>query len=124
MIIKYTHNGDRIIANIPDGSFWEIRFRMFDNDTGNDDFNLYLIHEGREITLRDTAHFCRSRNLSCYCVGAMYGEMVDVIAARLANDPNLRILDIDAIESELLTSKYEKLFLEEESSHTDDSEYP
>lgn len=112
MLIRYSHIGDQCIVNVPDNAYWEIRFRMFDTETGVDDFNLYLITEDKEIMLRDTDDLCQGRNLSYIAVGNMHEEMVSVIADKIAKDPNLRLLDIDAIEAELLTSKYEKMWLE------------
>lgn len=33
MIIRYDCIGDQILVNVLDGSYWEIRFRLFDEHT-------------------------------------------------------------------------------------------
>lgn len=111
MLIKYEYIGDRVIMNVPDNSYWEIRFKLF-NDGGLDDYNLYLIMDDREIELRDTDYWCSGRDLPYTEVGALYEEIVEVIAERIAREPNLKLIDIDAIEAELIASKYEKRWLE------------
>ena len=112
MIIKYEYIGDKIIVNVPDNAYWEIRFRLFDKDTGADDYNLYLIFGDKEFVLRDTEYWCQGRKLPYTAVGALYEEIIEVIAERIALNPDLKFLDIEAIESELIESKYEKKWLE------------
>ena len=112
MIIKYDYIGDQVIVNVPDSSYWEIRFRLFDDNTGDDDYNLYLILGDKEFTLRDSDYWCQGRDLPYTAVGALYEEIVEVIAEQIAKDPNLKFIDIGAIESELIDSKYQKAWLE------------
>ena len=113
MILKYEDIGDRVIMNLPDSACWEIRFRLFGEDTGCDDYNLYLIYGDKEIVLRDTEYWCQGRrDLPYTAVGALYEEIVEVIGKKLALDPDLRIIDIEAIEEELIAAKYEKKWIE------------
>ena len=113
MLIKYEYIGDRVIVNVPDSSYWEIRFKLFDDDTGVEDYNLYLIFGDKEFVLRDTDYWCQGRrDLPYRAVGALYEEIVDVIAQRIAEDPNLKFLDIEAIEAELIETKYQNKWLE------------
>ena len=113
MFIRYDEIGDQVIANIPDSTYWEIRFRLFTEDTGDDDYNLYLIVGDREITLRDTDYWCQGRLALPYqAVGALYEEMVNVITEKIASDPTLKFIDITEIEAELIASKYEREWLD------------
>ena len=112
MLIKYEYIGDKVVVNAPDNSYWEIRFKLFDCE-GNEDYNLYLIIGEKEFMLRDVDYWCQGRwNLPYTAVGALYEEMVEVIAKRIACEPNLKVIDVEAIESELLESKYKKKWLE------------
>ena len=111
MFIKYDDCGDNVIINLPDSIPWKICFRMF-NENAYDDFNLYLIMGEETILLRDTDYWCQGRSdLPYTAVGYMYEEMVDIIAKKIENDPNLRLIDISSIENELL-GKYEKIWIE------------
>ena len=112
MFIKYEDCGDSIIIHLPDSVCWRICFKLFD-DNGNDDYGLYLNIEDKTILLRDTENWCQGRpNLSYTEVGSMYEEILDIIASKIENEPNLRMIDIPAIENKLLEEKYEKRWIE------------
>ncbi len=112
MFIKYEYIGDRILINVPDSSVWEIRFRLF-NEDGDEDYNLYLTIDGKETELRDTDYWCQGRpQLSYRAVGEMYEEIVETVAQKIAEEPNLRVIDIDEIEAELIERKYAQLWLD------------
>ena len=112
MFIKYEYIGDQCLVHIPDGAYWEIRFRLFDDDTGEEDYGLYLILGDREFTLRDPDRWCQGRDLPYYAVGSLYEELVEVIASWVATDPCLKLLDLEAIEAELIEAKYKAQWLE------------
>ena len=108
MFIKYENCGDNIVLIVPDSAMWQICYRSFDED-GNDNCHLYLIIEDKTILLRDTEYWCQGRpNLPYSAVGYLYEEIVDVIFAKIANEPNLKIIDIPSVENQLLNEKYEK----------------
>ena len=112
MFIKYEYIGDKILINVPDSSVWEIRFRLF-NEDGDEDYNLYLTIDGKEIELRDTDYWCQGRpQLSYRAVGEMYEEIVEIVTQMIAEEPNLRVIDIDEIEAELIEHKYAQLWLD------------
>ncbi len=112
MLLKYDYIGDQILVNLPDNEYWELRFKLF-NDEGCEDYNLYLIYRDKETEIRETEYWTRGRPaLPYHAVGALYEEIVVVISQRLAADPTLKIIDIKAIESELIKQKYEKLWSE------------
>lgn len=111
MFIKYDYIGDQAIVNAPDSAYWEIRFRLFDDEC-IEDYGVYLIVGDEEFTLRETDYWCQGRDIPYQAVGTMYEELVEVIAQRLAADPGLKMIDIGAIEGELVASKYEKLWTE------------
>ena len=112
MLLKYDYIGDQILVNLPDNEYWELRFKLF-NDEGCEDYNLYLIYRDKETEIRETEYWTQGRPaLPYHAVGALYEEIVVVISQRLAADPTLKIIDIKAIESELIKQKYEKLWSE------------
>ena len=51
-------------------------------------------------------------NLSCSAVGNLYEEIIDVVIQQIANNPNLSVIDIDSIETQLLNEKYEKIWID------------
>lgn len=111
MFIQFDDIGDRRLIHLPDSAYWELRFRLFD-EKGNDDYGLYLILGEEEILLRDTDTLCQGRpELHYRAVGALYEAMVERVGERLAADPMPRIVDIDAIESELLEEKFYQQWL-------------
>ena len=113
MLIKYEYCGDNTIINVPDSAYWKICFRLINDSTPGDDYGLYLITDEKEILLRDTDCWCSGRpELPYTAVGAMYEEIVDIIASKIEAEPNLRIVDVNAIEGKLLSEKYEKKWLE------------
>ena len=111
MLIKYDFCGDNNIVNIPETMYWKISFAMLD-ENGRDDYNLYLHIGNEKITIRDTDFWSMGRDLPYEEVGYMYEEMVDIIAAKIEQEPNLKIIDISAIESTLINEKYEKRWIE------------
>ena len=112
MFLKYDDCGDNVIINLPNSVVWSIRYRLF-HDEGNEDCNLYLIVDDRQILLRDTDNWCAGRpNLPYYAVRNMYEEIVDVIATQIENKPTLTLIDLPAIENKLLKEKYEKMWIE------------
>ncbi len=112
MLFKYTYIGDQVIVNVPDHELWELRFMLFDDD-GYDNYNLYLIYRDKKTEIRETDFWTQGRpNLPYSAVGALYEEIVEVVCERLAGNPNLKIIDIDAIEDELIAQKYEKIWLD------------
>ena len=111
MIFKYT-NIDNVILNIPNTDFWDLRFRLFDKD-GYDDYGIYLTYKDEEIMIRDHYFWTQGRpNLSCSAVGNLYEEIIDVVIQQIANNPNLSVIDIDSIETQLLNEKYEKIWID------------
>jgi hypothetical protein len=112
MFIKYEDCGDNIIVNVPDSLTWKICYKLFD-EAGNEDCNLYLIVGEETILLRDAEYWCQGRtNLPYSAVGDLYEEIVNVIGAKIENEPNLRIIDISSIESKLLEDEFEKKWIE------------
>lgn len=112
MIIKYEDIGDKVLMQIPAGSPWEIRYRLF-SDPNDDYYKLCLITGDREITLDSADKWCQGRpKLPDSAVGVLFEEMIEVIAAKLEQDPDLKFLDIEEIEAGLIASRYEKLWLE------------
>lgn len=110
MFIKYNNGcGDNIIVNVPDSEYWEIKFQLFD-DNCCDNYNLYLVTKDRTITLRDTEYWSQGRDIPYSSVGGMYEELVDVIGEKIAD--NVRFIDIDKLESELIEAKYYKKWLD------------
>ena len=106
MFIKYEDTGDMVLKNVPDSQPWELRWKMFDENCA-DDGGLYLILDGRETLLLDTDRWCQGRpSLPDGAVGDLYRDLVEAAAKKLAADPALRLLDLDAIEDELLSSQY------------------
>lgn len=113
MIIKYECYEGLIIVNVPDSSYWEIRIKQYAEDTGGDDYSLYLIFDDKKYLIRDTEYWWMGRdNLPCFAIGELYEEIVEIIAKQIADDPNLKIIDINVIESELIDSKYKERWLE------------
>ena len=111
MYVKYEFIGDKALVNVPDSSLWEIRFRMFSDE--GDDFGLYLIVNGEAFELRNTDFWCQGRpSLPYTAVGDLYEQIVETVAQRIAADPELRLIDIDAIETELIETRFAKLWLE------------
>lgn len=112
MFIKYDSCGDNIVINVPDSVCWKVCFKLLD-DNCCDSYNLYLIVEDKTILLRDTDYWCQGRPKLCYTeVGYMYEEIIDMIASKIKNEPNLRIIDIPEIKNKLLEEKYEKKWIE------------
>lgn len=112
MFIKYDDCGDNIILNVPNTKSWKICYKLF-NDNGEDDYALYLIVEAETILLRDTNYWCQGRpELSYAAVGSMYEEIVDIIASKIENEPNLQLIDIPTIERKLLSETYEQKWIE------------
>lgn len=112
MIIKYEDAGDQVIINLPNNVYWEIRYRMF-SDLNDDYHKLCLIVGEKELTIFDAYKWCQGRkNMFSDVVGELYEEIVESIAERLSQEPDLKYLDISAIESELVETKYFKLWLE------------
>lgn len=112
MFIKNEICDDNDIINVPDSAMWQICYRVFDED-GEADYKLCLIIEDKTILLRDPEYWCQGRpNLPYAAVGYLYREIVDVIFAKIENEPNLKIIDIPSIENQLLNEKYEKEWLE------------
>lgn len=111
MIIKYEYIGDRAVVYIPDDAQWEIITRSVD-EKGYEDNGLYLIVNGEERSLSDAEAMCAGRSLPEYEIGALHGDVVDAVFRRMADDPQLRAIDIEEIIAELLTSKYEKRWAE------------
>lgn len=108
MYIKYDNCGDNSIVYVPDTAVWKICFMLFGND-GNEVSSLYLIVGNDTILLRDTDYWLEGRpNLRRYSVEALFAEIIDVISAKIENDPNLKVIDIPSIESKLIKEKYEK----------------
>ncbi len=112
MFIKYENCGDNIILNVPDSEMWQICYRLLD-EKGYDDCSLYLIIADKTILLRDGEDWWNGRpDLPCFAVGELYEEIVEVIFAKIENEPNLKVIDITSIEYQLIKEKYEKKWLE------------
>ncbi len=112
MIFKFRFLGDNIVANIPDNEYWELRFNEY-NDTGDEDCNLYLVYKDKLIMLSDVPELMDEvPGLPCREAGALYEEIVDIVYTKIACDPDLKVIDINAIESELIKQKYEKLWID------------
>lgn len=95
---------DNALINLPENDYYEFRSKSDDG--------IYLIFLNKEIQLRDIEHWCQGRpELPCCEVENLYDELVNVIANMLANDENIKVLDFDKIESDLITEKYEKRWL-------------
>ena len=111
MFIQFDDIGDRRLIHLPDSARWELRFRLFD-DKGNNDYGLYLFLDEEEISVRDTDTLCQGRpELPYTAVGLLYAAIVDRVAERITSDPTLRLIDIDAIEAELLEEKFYQQWL-------------
>jgi len=114
MIIKYEFAGDKAVVFIPDNVQWEIVNRCF-NDKGFDDNGLYLVVDGQERTLEaGDAWSGGDKKIPDFEVSCLHEEVIDVIAERMANHPDLRIIDINEIIDGLISSKYYKRWLEKE----------
>ncbi len=107
MIIKCSHvdGVENAIINIPDSAYYEIRSRFEDG--------IYLILSDKEIQLRDIDFWCQGRSpeLTSWAVTDLYDEMVDVIADILTNNEHISSIDIDEIENDLISKKYEQEWL-------------
>ena len=113
MYIKYEYVADKVFLHLPDSLPWEIRFRYFNKTGERDDLCLYLSIGEQEILLCDPDIWCQGRpDLPYDAVAMLYEEMVDVIAQKVIEDPDLKVLDINAIEMQLLEEKYEKIWAE------------
>ena len=114
MIIKYEFAGEKAVVFIPDNVQWEIISRCID-DRGYDDNGLYLIVDGKERTLEaGDAWSGGARTIPDFEVSCLHEEVIDVIAERMANNPDLRIIDINEIIEGLISSEYYKRWLEKE----------
>ena len=111
MIIKYGFCGDRAVVHIPDSIQWEIISRSI-NDKGYDDYGLYLLVDGKERILSDADLWCSGRNIPEYEVWALHEDVIDAISKRMADDSDLRVIDVEEIIAELLSGKYEKRWIE------------
>lgn len=107
MIIKSEFIGDHSVICIPDNMPWEIFVRSVGSD-GYEDNGLYLRLDGEEHSLSDADEWCYGRPLPGYAIAEFHNDVIDTICTRMADDPNLRLIDIQEIISWLLTSKYEK----------------
>ena len=81
---------------------YEIRYRYEDG--------LFLILPDKEIQLRDIDSYCFGRSkFHKYTVGDLYTNMLEIIINRITEIEKAEgIIDIDEIESMLLTEKYEQ----------------
>ncbi len=112
MFIKYEYLGDKVIMNLQSEANWKICFKLFD-DEGCEDYNLYLITDEETVVLRDVEYWCQGRpDLRYTAIGELFEEIVDVIAHKLEHEPDIRVIDIPAIENKLIEEKYEKMWME------------
>jgi len=96
MYIKSDHL-DRKIMHLPDTACWSISYKEWDKD-GDSDGSIYLVVDEKEYVLRDVARWDFSVTLKFNHISDMYEKMVELIGQQIAEDPNLKIIDIDAIE--------------------------
>ncbi len=103
MFVKCSYFFNSLIK-LPENSYYEFKSEFDDG--------LYLILSNKEILLRDIDYWCQGRTeLPSYAVYDLYSEIVDVIANLLTNDENIKIIDIDEIETDLINKNYEKAWL-------------
>ena len=92
---------DFVLIHLTVNDRYEIRYRYEEG--------LFLILPDKEIQLRDMDCYCSGRpKLREYAVGDLYTDMLESIISKIAVMENSEgIIDIDKIESALLTEKYE-----------------
>ena len=106
MIFKYTYLLDSGFFYIPQNAVWSLELK-YDS--------LYLDINGKQHLVREADSYCSGRpNLPDWEVIALYKEMVDVVLQKIITEESIKYIDIDAIESELLRTKYEALWLQNE----------
>ena len=104
MIFKYTYLLDSGFFNIPQNVVWSLELK-YDS--------LYLDINGKQHLLREADSYCSGRpNLPDWEVIALYKEMVEVVLQKITAEEFIKYIDIDEIETELLRTKYETLWLE------------
>jgi len=112
MFIKYEFFADPVLVYIPDSEPWEIRMKSVD-ENGFEDCGLYLTASGAETQLTDSDIWCQGRpDLPRWAVGELYEEIIEVIAQKIIEESNLKVIDIPQIECRLLCEKYEKIWAE------------
>lgn len=112
MVIKYGFLTDCGLVFLPDNAPWEIFCRDV-SPSGYEDNGLYLRFDGEERALSDAGVMCCGRSLPGEEIRRLHEDAVNTIYRRMAEDPGLRVIDIDAIITELLRSGYEARWVEQ-----------
>lgn len=118
LIIRFEFIGDENLICIPDTVPWRIVCKFCDN-TGYDDYGLYLILNGEEIQLRDAETLCSGRNIPLDAVGELHYDMINEISKKLIETPKTEFICLEDLESDLLKSKYEELWISKGYIHPD-----
>ena len=104
-------NIERKICHIPDHTYWEIIYKPFDED-GDSYYNIYLIIDNEEYTIRDTWYWCQGRvHLPDYIVGDFFENIVHKISDMILDNPDIKVIDFDKIEKDLFLPHYKQLWL-------------
>lgn len=114
MYLRCEFIGDEMLIYIPDTVVWCLKVNPYEAQSGDvyGVYKLYLEVDGKEILLRDADYWCSGRKLPAEAVGELYSEIIDIVFQKVIKDDTLKYVDIDEIESELLNTKYEKLWIE------------
>ena len=111
MIVKYSFLGDVSIVCIPEGVQWEFASRSF-NDKGNEVYGLYLIVGEKEYTISEADTWCSGRDIPDYEVGFLHESVMDVIFGMMSEKPELKVIDMEEIIHEMLSSEYRQRWVE------------
>lgn len=95
--------GGHTFIHFPETDQYEFRYRFEDG--------LYLILPNKEVKLLDVDMMCSGKSIPTYEVEALYCDSIDTIAETLINNEKISVIDIDEIESKLLTETYEQRWI-------------
>ena len=96
------------IIHIPESCVWRIELEK-ESENGYDYCTLYLYVENKRFCLADAEDLCSGRScLPEWAVSDLYEDIIDTVAEKLENNSNLQFIDIGALESELIGTKYQE----------------
>ena len=118
MYIKYnSHYADSVILHIPSTCVWSIRYQAY-NEKGFEAPNLYLnvtiVPNGadKEYKIADSDDYYAGRNIPLYEIGSFYEDVIESICKKIADNPNLHLIDVPKTESEILEQEYIQRWVE------------